>query len=66
MMKEGDTLLQSLCESLADGTAFGGCNSGIDWRFWDGGPCGYEGILTDQFGILAVAMDRYGLKEGAL
>ena len=63
MEKEADTLLGSLCETLADGTAFGGCNSGVDWRYWDGAPCGYEGILTDQFGILAVALDRYGEKS---
>ncbi|MBP1647204.1 MAG: hypothetical protein H6Q30_649 [Bacteroidetes bacterium] len=56
---EADALLLGLCESLADGTAFGGCNSGVDWRYWDGWPSGYEGLLTDQFGILAVAMDRY-------
>ncbi|MDH3251447.1 MAG: hypothetical protein OEM41_01575 [Ignavibacteria bacterium] len=60
MRDEADALLESLCETLADGTAFGGCNSGVDWRYWDGAPCGYEGILTDQFGILAVALDRYG------
>jgi hypothetical protein len=59
LREEADTLLLGLCESLADGTAFGGCNSGVDWRYWDGWPCGYEGLLTDQFGILAVAMDRY-------
>jgi hypothetical protein len=63
MTQEGDTLLEALCETLADGTAFGGCNTGVDWRYWDGGVCGYEGILTDQFGILAVAMDRYCLTE---
>jgi len=63
MTKEGGTLLEALCETLADATAFGGCNSGVDWRYWDGGECGYEGILTDQFGILAVAIDQYGLKD---
>lgn len=59
LQEQADEMLLGLCESLADGTAFGGCNSGIDWRYWDGSPCGYEGLLTDQFGILAVAMDRY-------
>lgn len=59
LRQEADDMLLGLCESLADGTAFGGCNSGVDWRYWDGWPCGYEGLLTDQFGILAVAMDRY-------
>jgi hypothetical protein len=65
MITEGDALLRALCETLADCSAFGGCNSGIDWRYWDGGPCGYEGILTDQFGILAVALDRYGVTGGS-
>ncbi len=60
MRDEADRLLEALCSTLADGTAYGGCNSGIDWRYWDGGPCGYEGVLTDQFGILAVALQRYG------
>ncbi len=59
MTREADSILDGLCGSLADGTAFGGCNSGIDWRYWDGAPCGYEGILTDQFGVLAVVVDRY-------
>jgi hypothetical protein len=63
MTQEADVLLQALCETLAEGTAFGGCNTGVDWRFWDGAPCGYEGVLTDQFGILAVAVDRY-CREG--
>jgi hypothetical protein len=65
MTKEADALLEALCERLSDCTAFGGCGSGIDWRYWDGGPCGYEGLLTDQFGILAVALDRYGYSPNA-
>ena len=63
MTSEARTLLEGLCESLADGSAFGGCNSGVDWRYWDGGPCGYEGLLTDQFGILAIALDSYGVEQ---
>jgi hypothetical protein len=59
MTKEADGMLRQLCETLGNGTAFGGSKSGVDWRFWDGWPCGYEGLLTDQFGILAVAMKRY-------
>jgi hypothetical protein len=39
----------------------GGAKSGLDARFWDGGPCGYEGLLTDQFGILATVIRRYAL-----
>jgi hypothetical protein len=64
MTAEADLLLDALCATLADGSAFGGCTSGVDWRYRDGGPCGYEGLLTDQFGILAVALDRYGARRG--
>ncbi len=63
MEQEADSMLHQLCESMADCTAFGGLNTGVDWRYWDGWPCGYEGLLTDQFGILMVAMDRYGKKD---
>ena len=59
MTAEGDEILEHLCETLANGTAFSGCGSGIDWRRWDGASTGYEGILADQFGILAVAFDRW-------
>jgi len=47
-------------ERLADGSAFGGCSSGVDWRMWDGTRCGYEGLLTDQFGVLVPALARWG------
>lgn len=57
-----EELLSRLCASLADGTAFGGSQSGVDWRYWDGGICGYEGLLTEQFGLLAVAMERYAVR----
>lgn len=59
LYEEADSLLQELCLGFADGVAFGGCNSGLDWRYWDNRPCGYEGLLTDQFGLLAVALERY-------
>lgn len=62
MTDEADRLLQRLCAGMADGTVYGGCRSGLDWHYWDGRPCGYEGILTDQFGILAVALERYGIE----
>ena len=61
MTAEGDALLDALCATLADGSAFGGSQTGVDWRYWDGAACGYEGQLTEQFGILAVALDRYGV-----
>ena len=59
LKEEADSLLRSLCCGLARGTAFGGCGSGVDWRRWDGSRCGYEGLLSDQFVILAVARWRY-------
>jgi hypothetical protein len=60
MTREADYLLSRLCKGLADAAVYGGCRSGLDWRYWDGRPCGYEGLLTDQFGILSVALARYG------
>lgn len=60
MTREADYLLSRLAAGLADGAVFGGSRSGLDWRYWDGRPCGYEGLLTDQFGILGVMLERYG------
>ena len=60
MKAEADELLERLCSSLADGLVYGASKSGLDARYWDGWPCGYEGLLTDQFGILASAFKRYG------
>lgn len=65
MTREADAILEKLMESLGDGSAFGGCGSGVDWRRGDGAPAGYEGLLSDQFGVLAIAMERYGIdREG--
>jgi len=63
MTREADDVLLRICTGLANAELFGGAKSGIDGRSWDGWPCGYEGLLTDQFGILAVAMERYGVME---
>jgi hypothetical protein len=60
MEREADDVIEATLGSLADGTAIGGCASGIDNRTWDGTPCGYEGILTYQFGVLGAALERYG------
>jgi hypothetical protein len=57
---EADRLLERLCEGLAEGYTYGGNQSGVDWRYWDDRPCGYEGLLTDQFGLLGTALARYG------
>jgi hypothetical protein len=66
MKEEADGLLERLCSSLADGLVYGASKSGVDARYWDGWPCGYEGLLTDQFGILASAFKRYGRTSVAL
>jgi hypothetical protein len=60
MKREADALLTRLCAGLADARVFGGNQSGVDWRYWDDRPCGYEGLLTDQFGLLEVVFRRWG------
>jgi hypothetical protein len=59
---EADRLLLELCEGYAGALVYGGNKSGVDWRFWDDRLCGYEGLLTDQFGVLEVIFHRYGRK----
>ena len=63
MVDEADRVLTGLCASLGDASAFGGCGSGVDWRRWDGLPSGYEGLLCDQFGVLALAIDRFRCRD---
>ncbi|MDQ8183101.1 hypothetical protein [Pelagicoccus sp. SDUM812005] len=60
LQAEADALLEELCEGFAEAEVFGGCKSGLDWRYWDDRPCGYEGLLTDQFGIIGLILERYG------
>jgi hypothetical protein len=62
---EADSLLETLCLGLGKGLTYGGNQSGVDWRYWDDRPCGYEGLLTDQFGLLGTALARYGLSGPA-
>jgi hypothetical protein len=63
LTREADEALRGIMAALGDGTAFGGCASGVDLRTWDGTPCGYEGILTDQFGVLVAALERWGASD---
>jgi hypothetical protein len=60
MKEEADILLEQLSKGLAKAQVFGGSKSGMDWRFWDDRPCGYEGLLTDQFGVLVEILQQYG------
>lgn len=57
---EADRLLDRLCLGFAEARVFGGSRTGVDWRQWDDRPCGYEGLLSDQFGLLEVIYHRYG------
>jgi hypothetical protein len=61
MKTEADFVLRRIAKGLGEARLFGGAKSGVDARAWDGWPCGYEGLLTDQFGILACAIDAYGV-----
>ena len=60
LKREADALLERLCVGFADALVFGGNQSGVDWRYWDDRPCGYEGLLTDQFGVLEAIFHRWG------
>lgn len=57
---EADELLSRMCVGFAEALTFGGNKSGVDWRYWDDRPCGYEGLLTDQFGMLETIFYRWG------
>lgn len=58
--REGDAMLARLCAGFAEAKVFGGNQSGVDWRYWDDRPCGYEGLLTDQFGVIEAIHWRWG------
>jgi hypothetical protein len=65
MQREGDRMLKRLCAGFAQAKVFGGNQSGVDWRYWDDRPCGYEGLLTDQFGVLEAIFWRWGRQREA-
>ena len=56
---EGDALLEKMAPGLGEGEVFAGLETGVDWRLWNGSPTGYEGVLDDQFGLLAVMKHRW-------
>lgn len=60
---EADALLEQLCVGFAAASTFGGNRTGLDWRAWDDTPCGYEGLLTDQFGLLEAIHWRWGKRK---
>ncbi len=65
LRREADAMLERLCTGLAEARVFGGNQSGVDWRYWDDRPCGYEGLLTDQFGVLEAVYWRWGKRPPA-
>jgi hypothetical protein len=60
MTTEADALLERLCVGFAEASTFGGNQTGVDWRAWDDSLCGYEGLLTDQFGLWEAILWRWG------
>ncbi len=46
---EADAILTAMYEGYRDGVFQNGVGSGVDWKRWDGKPCGYEGLLTDTY-----------------
>ena len=60
---DADAMLERLCIGFAEASVFGANQSGVDWRYWDDRPCGYEGLLTDQVGLLEAIFARWGRKN---
>ena len=50
-----------IAKAVADGLRRAGRGTalGVHWRMWDGTRCGYEGLLTEQFGVLIPAIARW-------
>lgn len=65
MRDEADAWLERLCVGFATARVFGGNQSGVDWRDWSDRPTGYEGLLTDQFGVLEPLLRRWG-RQGSV
>ncbi len=59
MVEEADMIVSEISKGLLYGNLVSGSSGGVDWKAWDGTSCGYEGILTDQFGIFEPILTRY-------
>jgi hypothetical protein len=51
---EADAIFDAMLEGFRDGVFQNGVGSGVDWKRWDGTPCGYEGLLADSYYTLSV------------
>jgi hypothetical protein len=58
--KEADAILFPMLKSFEDGAFQGRGPNGLtyDWKDWNGGPHGYEGLLVDGYLTLLAAMQR--------
>lgn len=46
---DADRIFDAMLQGYEDGVFQDGIGSGVDWKRWDGTPCGYEGLLTDSY-----------------
>ncbi|MBI2299998.1 MAG: hypothetical protein HYU66_13835 [Armatimonadetes bacterium] len=51
--QEADAIFDAMLEGYRDGVFQNGVGTGVDWKRWDGTPCGYEGLLTDTYYALS-------------
>jgi hypothetical protein len=47
--EDADRIFDAMLQGYEEGVFQNGVGSGVDWRRWDGTPCGYEGLLTDSY-----------------
>lgn len=58
---EADAIFEPMLEGYRDGVFQNGLGSGVDWKRWDGTPCGYEGLLADTYyALTALLTGRLG------
>lgn len=51
--KDADRIFNGMLAGYEDGVFQNGVGTGVDWKRWDGKPCGYEGLLTDSYYALS-------------
>ena len=64
-IKEGDAMLFPLLGAFENGGFQGRGPNGrtYDWKLWDGEPCGYEGMLVDNYLALLAGLTRADLES---
>jgi hypothetical protein len=60
---EANHILFEMLKGYQDGVFQNGVGSGVDWKRWNGAPCGYEGLLTDTYYAQTAFITGY-LKRG--